>query len=193
MPLMKQFRECSFRSEVFFTACCIALWLMCGCGKSTPPDTRAADEAALRDTDAQWAKTAASKDVDATTAFYADGAVLLPPNARATTDKQAIRGIWADLLAPGTTLSWQANKIEVARSGDLGYVTGVYQASLTDAQGKPVSDQGKFLEVWKKQPDGKWKCVVDTYSSDLPLPAPQPAKPAGHPRHHKKSHTKRHS
>jgi ketosteroid isomerase-like protein len=34
-----------------------------------------------------------------------------------------------------------------------------------------VNDTGKFLEVWKKQADGKWKCVADTYNSDLPVPA----------------------
>ena len=191
---MKHFRKCAFRSEIVLTTCFAAILLMCGCGKSTPPDTRAVDEAELRDADAQWAKTAAVKDVDATVSFYSDDAIVLPPNAPRTSDKQAIRVVWAELLAPGTSLSWQANKIEVARSGDFGYVTGLYQASGKDARGKPVSDQGKFLEVWKKQPDGKWKCIVDTYSSDLPLPVPPPpAKSAAHSRHHKKGHTKRHS
>jgi ketosteroid isomerase-like protein len=183
MPLVKQFCNSRFRSEALCMACLVAILLTFGCGKSTPPDTRAADEAALRDSDGQWAKTAASKDVEGTIAFYSDDALVLPPNAPLTSDKQAIRAVWTELLAPGTSLSWQANKIEVARSGDLGYVTGAYQASLKDAQGKPVSDQGKFLEVWKKQPDGKWKCIVDTYSSDLPLPAPPLAKPAAHPKH----------
>jgi ketosteroid isomerase-like protein len=40
---------------------------------------------------------------------------------------------------------------------------------VNDAQGKPVTDNGKFVEVWKKQSDGKWKCVADTYNSDLPV------------------------
>ena len=86
--MMMQFRKCVLRSQVLFAACVAAVLLVCGCGKSTPPDTRAADEAALRDADAQWAKTAASEDVDATIAFYSDDAIVLPPNARATTDKQ---------------------------------------------------------------------------------------------------------
>jgi ketosteroid isomerase-like protein len=29
----------------------------------------------------------------------------------------------------------------------------------------------KILEIWKRQPDGKWKCIVDTWNFDLPLPA----------------------
>jgi ketosteroid isomerase-like protein len=30
-----------------------------------------------------------------------------------------------------------------------------------------VKDKGKYVEVWKKQADGKWKCIVDSYSSDM--------------------------
>jgi len=27
------------------------------------------------------------------------------------------------------------------------------------------------VEIWKKQADGKWKCILDTYNSDLPVAA----------------------
>lgn len=27
---------------------------------------------------------------------------------------------------------------------------------MNDASGKPVTDRGKYLEVWKKQTDGTW-------------------------------------
>jgi hypothetical protein len=39
-----------------------------------------------------------------------------------------------------------------------------------------MNDTGKFVEVWKKQSDGKWKCTVDIFNSDLPLPAAPAAK-----------------
>ena len=38
--------------------------------------------------------------------------------------------------------------------------------------GGPVNDTGKFLEVWKKQANGSWKCVADMFSSDMPVPVP---------------------
>jgi ketosteroid isomerase-like protein len=41
---------------------------------------------------------------------------------------------------------------------------------IKDPKGGPtVHDMGKLVEIWKKQPDGKWKCIVDTYNSDLPV------------------------
>ena len=124
---------------------------------------------------AQWSKTAAANDLEGTVSYYSDDATLLPPNEPMAKGKQAIRASWAALLVPGVSVSWQVSKVEVSRSGDLAYLIGVYVVTMKDPQGKPATDHGKLLEVWKKQADGKWKAVADTYNSDLPMPAP-PAK-----------------
>ena len=146
------------------------------CAPSAGPGNRAADAAAIQALDEQWSATAAKNDVDGTVAFYADDAVLLPPNAAIATDRKSIREGWAGLLAPGTALSWKVSKVEVAKSGELGYLYGTYSVSIQDPKGgPPIHDTGKMVEVWKKQADGKWKCIVDTYNSDLPAaPAPAP-------------------
>jgi uncharacterized protein (TIGR02246 family) len=157
-----------------------------GCGQQAPKDTRAANESAIRDLDAQWSKTAATKDVDATVSFYSDDASLLAPNAPIASDKQSIRAAWASLLGPDTSLNWQASKVDVARSGDLAYVVGVYQMTTKGPEGKPTTDHGKFVEVWKRQTDGNWKTVADIFNSDLPAQAQAP--PA-----EKKSSRHRHS
>ena len=160
--------------------CCLALLLLTFACTRQMPDTRAADEAAIREADAQWSKTATAKDLDGTVAFYGDDATVLPPNAPVVTTNAGIRALWATLVAPAVDTSWQATKVEVARSGELGFVLGTYVVTVKDAQGKLTTDNGKLLEVWKKQPDGKWKCVVDTYNSDLPLaPAPESAPATG--------------
>lgn len=52
-----------------------------------------------------------------------------------------------------------------------------YSLSIRDPKGgPPVRDTGKLVEIWKKQADGKWKCIVDTYNSDLPAIPPPEAK-----------------
>jgi ketosteroid isomerase-like protein len=137
-------------------------------------DTKA--EQALREADAAWSKAAESKDLDKTVSYYSDDATVLPPNAPAATTKEAIRKVWQDMLAtPGFVISWKATKVEVAKSGDLGFLSGTYEVTMNDASGKPVSEKGKYVEVWKKQADGKWKCGTDTWNSDLPASAPAPA------------------
>ena len=144
--------------------------LVCSCTAPAAPDTRAAEEAALRSLDEQWSATAAKNDVDGTVAFYADDAVLLAPNVPIATDKKSIGDSWAGLLGPNTAVSWKISKVEVAKSGELGYLYGTYSLAIRDPKGGPaVNDHGKILEVWKKQVDGKWKCIVDTYNSDVPV------------------------
>ena len=76
---------------------------------------------------------------------------------------------------PNVAITWAPTKIEVAKSGDLAYLYGTYQMSWNDANGKPVGDNGKMVEIWKKQSDGSWKSIVDTWSSDLPPVVPAPA------------------
>ena len=150
--------------------------LVLGCNVSqqqSAPDTRAADEAAVRKADADWAAAGQSKQVDAWVAFYSDDAVVLPPNDKAATGKDSIRKTVGDLLAlPGLSVSWKAAKVEVARSGDIAYIQGTYELGMNGPKGKPMSDHGKYVEVWKKQTDGNWKCAVDTWNSDLPAAPP---------------------
>lgn len=157
----------------------VGLWLLLaaslagasGCGRSGGLD-RSREEASLRALDAQWSATAAKNDVAETVAFYADDAVLLPPNAPMATNPQAIRASWAGMLGPNMAVSWKVTKGEIAQSGELGYLYGTYALDVRDAKsGATTHDTGKFVEIWKKQANGQWKCIVDTYNSDLPVAA----------------------
>lgn len=178
---------------------CLALLLFAsGCGSGTPKDTRAADESALRAADAEWSKAAASKDLNATVSYYSDDASLLAPNAPIASGKESIREAWNSMLGPDVSLTWQADKVDVARSGDLAYVTGAYQMTTSATGSKPVTDRGKFVEVWKKQADGNWKTVVDIFNSDLAVPQKQAEsstdkKKAHHPHSKKRGRTHSHS
>ena len=138
-------------------------------------DTAAADsklEKAVRDADAEWSKVAAAKDLDKTVAFYADDAVVLPPNQPAVTNKDGIRNLWKGFLDTFIDISWKTTRVEVAKSGDMAVLTGTYEMTMKDSS----TDKGKYCEVWEKKADGKWKVGIDMFSSDLPA---QPASSPG--------------
>lgn len=138
----------------------------------TAPDTRAADEAAIRQADLGWSKTAQTKQLDAFAGYLLDSAVYLGANAPIITGKQAIREMFGNFFAlPGFACKWQPAKVEVARSGDLGYSRGTYELSFNDPKGSPIVDKGKYATVWKKQANGSWKVAVDMGNSDLPVPS----------------------
>jgi ketosteroid isomerase-like protein len=153
---------------------CFALLSVAFVGAASAADTKI--EQTLRDLDVQWAKAVEAKDLDKSVSYYSDDAIVLPPNAAIATTKEAIRNIWKDLLAsPGLVFRWKTTKVEVAKSGDMAYSSGTYELTMNDAGGKPVNDHGKYIVVWEKQADGKWKCGADIWNSDLPAIAPAPA------------------
>jgi ketosteroid isomerase-like protein len=74
------------------------------------------------------------------------------------------------------SLSFEATRIEVAKSGDVAYTQGAYTMTMTDsATKKPITDKGSYVTVYKKQADGSWKAVSDIASSGTP---PGPALPS---------------
>jgi ketosteroid isomerase-like protein len=124
------------------------------------------DEQAIRDLDAAWSHAAGSKDLDKTVSFYADDASMLPSNAPIANGKEAIRGVWSQLMSlPGFSISFGPTKIVVARAGDLVYEIGTFQLTLDDAQGKPATVVGKYVVNWQKRA-GQWKAVADIFNND---------------------------
>ena len=159
----------AMKTKPLVLSICFALLSFAFASSASTADTKI--EQAIRDLDEQWSKAAGAKDVDKTVSFYSDDAIVMPPNAPGATTKEAIRAIWKDLLTDAS-ISWKAKKVEVAQSGDLAFSSGTYEVTLNDPTGTPVKDHGKYLEVWKKQADGTWKCVSDMWNSDLPASAP---------------------
>ena len=48
-----------------------------------------------------------------------------------------------------------------AGGGDLGWTSGRYVATHTGPDG-PVRSEGRYVTVWRRQPDGTWKVDLDT-------------------------------
>lgn len=142
-------------------------FLIAGCQRIS--DAHAADEAAIRAADATTLKAAQAKDVDRVISNYADDAVWLPPGEPVVQGKTAIRAGWSQFLAtPGLSIDWHIEKVDVARAGDMAYTFYKYELKIQGQDGNVSTDHGKDLAVWKKQSDGSWKMVADTFNSDKP-------------------------
>lgn len=122
-------------------------------------------------TEHAFARMAAEKNTrDAFMAFIADDGLLFRPGAvngknwmlehpERPSDKRPL-------------LAWQPILAMMAAAGDLGFTTGPWQSKEDINDPKP-SAYGQFITVWKKQPDGSWKFVVD-----LGISHPQAVGPA---------------
>ncbi len=142
-----------------------------GCGPSTPQaaqpaDTRDEDEAAIRALSKQWSDAEAAKDLPKCLSFYSDDGERMSSGSPLMTGKEDLRREWEKILAqPGST-TWAPLKVEVARSGDIAYETGIAQTKSLDDKTQAVLATGKYVHVWEKQDDGKWKVTEDVENPD---------------------------
>jgi uncharacterized protein (TIGR02246 family) len=141
-----------------------AACLLAGCSQ----DNRQTDVKAIQKLEAEWVRDIRAKDLDRWVNHYAEDGSMLLPNSPPVTGKENIRAsIQGRLKDPHYSLVWRPEKIETSER--LGYVRGTYRITRTDRKTQePVTDQGKYMTVYRKEPDGSWKVIEDMASSDMP-------------------------
>lgn len=98
--------------------------------------------------------------------YLADDGVLLRPNRMPIVGREKITETFSN---PDTTfsLTWEPLFADVAESGELGYTYGTYKIDMYSPDGNPVTTEGTYLSVWKKDQNGHWKFVMDTGNQGL--------------------------
>ena len=129
------------------------------------PDLEA-EKAALLQASRDWAAIVPSGDIDRMVSYWSDDAVILPPDQPAVVGKEAIRAYVGGMLAiPGFTITWEPEQASVSASGDVGYLIERNTATFTDSTGATITQLGKATTIWRKNPEGQWKCVVDIWNN----------------------------
>ncbi len=148
---------------------CVALVLAelttgcCSVGSRSPSPT------ILMETDAAFARAATVQGVAAAFRDYAaPTATVFPQGGQPVTGPE---GIFRLMLEGQGQLTWAPRGAELSASRDFGYTWGEYQFRPAGADGTGSVHYGKYLTVWRRQPDGKWKFVADI-GNPSPPPAP---------------------
>ncbi|HTT66885.1 MAG TPA: DUF4440 domain-containing protein [Gemmatimonadales bacterium] len=162
-------------------ACLLTFAVLGGC-KSAPAPLTAADHAAAQAMDSAYSAAVAVGDVAGMTAGYSPDAMVQPPSMPMVKGMQAIRQFYQAMSSVKVTI--QLTQETADGSGDFMYTTGRYHYQQMPAETGP-SEDGKYLEVFRRGADGKWMLVAESWSPNAP-PAPMapaaaaPAKPAAH-------------
>ena len=137
---------------------------------SAPAALSPADEAKIRSVDSAFVAAANAGDAEAVAAVYTADASLLAPNLPPQKGRNAIKAFWGGFL-DAYNVRFELVSDTIEGRGDLAYNQGHYRfTAVPKAKGAPgVADEGKFIEILKKQPDGSWKYILDMYSSNLAL------------------------
>jgi hypothetical protein len=114
-----------------------------------------ADLQTLADTEKSFARTASEKGTkSAFLEFAAPDGVLFQPNIINAKTYWNSRGDSKGLLA------WQPSYVDISSNGVLGWTTGPWEFYPNGKDDKATAF-GDFVTLWQKQPDGKFRFVLD--------------------------------
>lgn len=65
-------------------------------------------------------------------------------------------------------LTWTPTDAMMGPSGDMGYTWGHFDGHSKDANGNAVTTSGRYMTIWRRQPDGQWKVVLDAGANEPP-------------------------
>ena len=154
-------------------ALCTSLILLLSLGAASQTDLEK-----LVTTERAFAKFAEEKGTKAAFLEYTapDGVLFLPDKVKAV-DYWTARGESKGLL------SWAPNYADVSSNGMFGYTTGNWEYRSAGKGAEPEGF-GEFITIWRRDPDGNFKFVVDigvshprpaSYSTTLAPPAYPPS------------------
>lgn len=125
------------------------------------------DKKKLLQRDEEWAALAsAGKDIEGILSYWTDDAIVFPPDLPPVVGKAALREyVRASFQIPGFSITWKASDAVVSSDGALGYLIGNNRVTLNGADGALVTITGRAATVWRKEPDGQWRCAVDMWNA----------------------------
>lgn len=94
----------------------------------------------------------------ATSAFFTVDAINTVPEAPESRSRDAINTDFGNFHKSNkvTTIDQRTEELEVA--GDLAYERGTFTQTIQAQEGATQTQHSRYLAVWKRQPDGSWKC-----------------------------------
>ena len=114
-----------------------------------------------------WSDLVKSRDVDTIMYGWADDAVMMAPGFPPLKGKEAIREYVEEAFQiPGFTIRWEPLEVYVSENADMAYMIERNEVIVNDSLGNPIASYNKTVTVWRKQPDGSWKNVIDMWNSD---------------------------
>lgn len=118
-------------------------------------------EDSLLAADRAFGRATAAGGLDGWMSFFADDAQA-NTHAGVLKGKASLRQYYAAMFSrPEFSIRWKPLFAEAAKDGTLGYTFGEAESSFRDEKGELRKRPGRYVTVWRRQPDGSWKVATD--------------------------------
>lgn len=135
------------------------------CGQRAPDAS--AVRAEIAETWKQLEQAWEAGDAAASAAVFTEDAINMRPDAVDDRGRGAIEAVFSDFLSTTTVedLTWTTQEVDVY--AETAYELGTFAQTLQPQEGEPILHRGRYISVWKHQPDGTWR-IHRFLFNDLP-------------------------
>ncbi len=150
----------------FYRACILVLAVGCSSAKNENPFNAGSKREVIAANGLKWSQALTTGDTAIIQAIYDQDAHYIPDGFKALHGNAAIVHYWKGSFSVLKDVRLTMETLEGTK--DLLYETGHgYSLILNEKNDKPDTFLFKYVNVWKLQPDGNYKVVIDTYN-DVP-------------------------
>ncbi|MGH7024781.1 MAG: YybH family protein [Caulobacteraceae bacterium] len=111
-----------------------------------------------------------SNDTNKLMADLTDDVVYQAPHEPQIVGKAAVRR-WVAAYFGAYQTRWRKTSIGFTVAGDWAFERYTYVSTDTDRKtGAVTTDNGKGINIFHHDADGRWRVTIDGWSSDLPVP-----------------------
>jgi uncharacterized protein (TIGR02246 family) len=146
--------------------------VLCACAAqqsstSTSPRITDAVRTQIEQAEARFTEAFNRGDMQAVAAMYDADAVVLAPNAPPMRGRQNIEALWNGARQQGfKTLNLVVNSVEVI--GNHAIELGSYTLVIQPPGQAEMTDRGKYMVLWRREPDGRWQLYRDMFNTSMP-------------------------
>lgn len=116
----------------------------------------------LIETREAWGQAIAEGDPERIFSYWTDDVVIYPVSEPAVVGIEAVRAyMMRNRQELGIRPRLHPIEIFASESGDMGYVIGTHE--WVDGDGV-ASMPGRYVTLWRKTPEGEWKCFLEIHS-----------------------------
>ena len=110
---------------------------------------------------AQWIDAWDKADAALLSRLFAEDGVLLGRNGKIFKGPQQILERQKPVMeGAGKGVKVTVTTVDLWLDGETAYETGKYSYKYQE-KGKPVTEEGRYVTIWKRQSDGSWKIIAD--------------------------------
>jgi ketosteroid isomerase-like protein len=135
------------------------IFLLVSCAEKKPKQNTEEIKFLIMENDRDFSRMSEQRGVRKAFLEYIDSnAVLLRPNTMPMAG-----GDCMDFISKSNdtafTMTWEPKNAHVSLTGDMGFTYGVYSVKPNETD---TAFYGTYVTIWKKQPNGKWKFVLQS-------------------------------